>query len=240
LSKDPAVLFYTGDFLIGVTDMPFLDRGYYITLLCLQHQKGHLSEETICFSLGLRSVSEIPNVLKKFQVDEQGKYFQHRMEKETKIRTEYSESRRNNGVKGGRPPKEKESDNNHMVFSSFSNLKPTDNHMEDENEDINRDENIEIKGSGGKGKKPKKNDFIPPTLDEIKAYCESRNSSVDPAKFFDFYNAGNWIDSKGNPVKNWKQKLITWEGRDSGKQKQANQLQPTGGFTEALRKAGKI
>ena len=61
--------------------------------------------------------------------------------------------------------------------------------------------------------KPKKR-FVPPTLDEVKAYCQKRNNNIDPQKFFDFYDAAEWIDSKGEPVKNWKQKVITWEGRD--------------------------
>jgi hypothetical protein len=57
---------------------------------------------------------------------------------------------------------------------------------------------------------PKK--FIPPTLEEIEAYAKSRNSTVDPKKFFDYFNDGEWRDSLGNPVRSWKQKFITWEG----------------------------
>lgn len=57
-----------------------------------------------------------------------------------------------------------------------------------------------------------------PTLEEVQQYVRERNSTVDAKKFFDYYNAGNWKDSKGNPVKNWKQKLITWEGK-RGEQK---------------------
>lgn len=60
-------------------------------------------------------------------------------------------------------------------------------------------------------KPPKK--FVPPTLDEVKAYCKERDSSVDPKKFFDYFDTGKWVDSNGKPVRNWKQKLITWEGR---------------------------
>lgn len=59
--------------------------------------------------------------------------------------------------------------------------------------------------------KPKKSRFIPPTIEEVRAYCRERNSSVDPDKFFEYFQTGNWKDSKGNPVKNWKQKIITWE-----------------------------
>lgn len=51
----------------------------------------------------------------------------------------------------------------------------------------------------------------PPTLDEVKAYCAERSSSVDPVQFWEYFNAGNWKDSEGKPVLAWKQKLLTWE-----------------------------
>ena len=54
--------------------------------------------------------------------------------------------------------------------------------------------------------------FTPPTLEEVKAYCQERKNDVDPQKFFDYFSASDWVDSKGKPVRNWKQKIITWEG----------------------------
>ena len=53
--------------------------------------------------------------------------------------------------------------------------------------------------------------FVPPTLEEVRAYCQERNNNVSPERFFEYYEAGNWKDAKGNQVKNWKQKLMTWE-----------------------------
>lgn len=55
--------------------------------------------------------------------------------------------------------------------------------------------------------------FVKPTLAEIQEYCIKRNNNVDAKKFFDYYEASDWEDAKGNKVKNWKQKVITWEGR---------------------------
>lgn len=63
-----------------------------------------------------------------------------------------------------------------------------------------------------------KRGFTPPTIEEVIEYCASRNNMVDPYKFFDFYDVSGWIDSNGKPVKNWKQKVITWEGRNGSKQ----------------------
>ena len=51
---------------------------------------------------------------------------------------------------------------------------------------------------------PKKVIFTPPTLEEVQEYCRERNSSVDPKTFYEYFSAGNWVDSKGNKVKNWK------------------------------------
>ena len=62
-----------------------------------------------------------------------------------------------------------------------------------------------------KGKRAR---FVPPTLEEVDAYCKERGNSVDPKRFFDYFQANDWKDAKGNPVKSWKQKMITWESYD--------------------------
>lgn len=70
-----------------------------------------------------------------------------------------------------------------------------------------------------KTKKPVKGKpFTPPTLAEVEEFCKQRKNNVDPQTFYDYYEVGNWKDSKGNPVKNWKQKLISvWERGDTDK-----------------------
>ena len=80
--------------------------------------------------------------------------------------------------------------------------------------------------------------FVPPTLEEVEAYAASRQSTVDPRRFFEYFNTPDaqgrsWRDSKGNPVKNWKQKFLTWEGRDGGKGKPA----PAASRTDKPRKS---
>ena len=68
------------------------------------------------------------------------------------------------------------------------------------------------KESGENEEKPKKkNRFIPPTLDEVIAYCQSRGNVVDAKRIYDYYTASDWVDGKGDKVRNWKQKCITWE-----------------------------
>lgn len=93
-NKDPAFLFYSSDFLSGVCAMTMLERGQYITLLCSQHQQGHLSEKQICVILGIKSISKIPEIMSKFAQDENGLYYNIKLDTELERRMAYTESRK--------------------------------------------------------------------------------------------------------------------------------------------------
>lgn len=129
--KDPAILFYTSDFLTGVSLLSNEQVGKYIKLLCYQHQKGHLSEKDmlkICISYD-------EDIFEKFKKDDLGNYYNDRLELEINKRKAYSLSRSNNR-KGA-----KIKDKKHKKNISKTYVK----HMENENKDINEDENnIEI------------------------------------------------------------------------------------------------
>ena len=89
------------------------------------------------------------------------------------------------------------------------------NATEEEREEETEEERELDKKKRGKTPSPKSKKakpFTPPTLEEIEAYCRERNNNVDAKRFFDYFSASDWVDSKGNKVKNWKQKVITWEG----------------------------
>lgn len=68
-----------------------------------------------------------------------------------------------------------------------------------------------------KGEEAKRKRFTPPTLEEIETYCRERQNDVDPKKFYDYFTASDWVDSRGQKVKSWKQKVITWEGHSNKK-----------------------
>lgn len=73
------------------------------------------------------------------------------------------------------------------------------------------------KREGKKLRAPKP--FTPPTLEEVKKYVEDNPelSNVDPTHFWKSFNDSGWIDTKGNPVRNWKLKLRTWSNYDHGR-----------------------
>lgn len=75
--------------------------------------------------------------------------------------------------------------------------------------------------------------FEPPTLAEVEAYCKERGNSVDAKRFFDYFEANDWKDAKGNPVKSWKQKVITWESYDTHPSKKSVVEQGRQGVSDA-------
>ena len=58
--------------------------------------------------------------------------------------------------------------------------------------------------------KGKKRRFEPPTLDQVRKYCRGRKNNVDPVKWWNFYNAKNWMIGKTKMSK-WQSAVITWE-----------------------------
>ena len=61
--------------------------------------------------------------------------------------------------------------------------------------------------------------FTPPTLEEVKAYCEARKNNVDPERFIDYYASQKWKKANGRPVSDWQACVRTWERGDANKEK---------------------
>ena len=99
-------------------------------------------------------------------------------------------------------------------WNKYSNINDSDNlDITNLKETCNEVITSDNKGKEIKKKKKKENNiFIPPKLQDVIDYCNERNNGVDAKRFYDSYEVADWIDSKGEPVKNWKQKIINvWE-----------------------------
>lgn len=91
MAKDPAVLFYTSDFLSGTFTMTNEQVGKYIRLLCLQHQKGKLTEKDM---LSICSAYDDEIYCKFEKIGDE--YVNIRLKNESERRKKFSESRRSN------------------------------------------------------------------------------------------------------------------------------------------------
>ena len=121
--KDPAFLFYSADFQIGTEDMTDEQVGKYIRLMCRQHLKGHISEEhmkKICKTYD-------KDVYEKFEIDENGFYYNVRLDAEIEKRRRYSESRAKNrqGKKNTDKPKQPRKIKPEKEFMNIEGVKYT-------------------------------------------------------------------------------------------------------------------
>lgn len=197
MAKDPAFLFYSQDFFLGTSTMSFEDRGKFITILCLMHQQGRMSEESICFIVGSISV----NLKKKFIVDENGMWYNERLEIETQKRNKFTESRRENGLQGGRGNKK----NNKIKANAKLMQKHKDNLMEDENEDTVVSKEL----INSEKKVFKKVAALPESLDICKSYFKELGFENEAFRFFDFYESKGWLVGKAK-MKSWQAAARNW------------------------------
>lgn len=78
-----------------------------------------------------------------------------------------------------------------------------------------------VSGEGGEPL-PTPKRFIPPTLEEITAYCRERKNNVNPQKFLDHYTTVGWKRGK-TPIKDWKACVRLWENDEKGKKGTASE-----------------
>ena len=62
--------------------------------------------------------------------------------------------------------------------------------------------------------KKKRTVFTPPTIEQVKEYCESRNNGINAQYFIDYYATRNWMLTKGVKMSDWKAAVRTWEQND--------------------------
>lgn len=125
MAKDPAFLFYPNDYIGGTLGMTFEEKGAYIELLMVQFNRGHMTSHMIAQIVG--QIWE--SIKSKFVQDENGLWYNERLELEKQRRMNFTESRRNN--KEGKNQYTKGHKKGHMT-----------SHMENENVNENKDSNI--------------------------------------------------------------------------------------------------
>lgn len=65
--------------------------------------------------------------------------------------------------------------------------------------------------------------FTPPSVEEVRAYCQERNNNINPESFVDFYQSKGWKVGS-NPMKDWKACVRTWEKRERPQEKPKNKF----------------
>jgi hypothetical protein len=186
MTENAAFLFYSHDFLDGTLALAMEDRGKYITLLCYMHAHGWLEEETVMQLAGNMSKA----LRAKFSIDENGLWYNKRLEKEIKNRGKFIQSRRTNGKRGGRPYKVESVDANQpLLFDDLAKAV-----FEARPADVNG---------------------IPPTPKEVKrcfithGLCLT-DAEYETLKFMAHYTGTGWKTNSGSTIKDWKAAVRNW------------------------------
>ena len=113
MAKDPAFLFYPGDWLGGTMGMTFEEKGAYLELLLFQFNNGKFTIASAKLVLSICSASAFEKVIQKFDTD--GKYYwKQKLHDEIERRKKFTESRRNNAKSNKSYQKNKKAYAKHM------------------------------------------------------------------------------------------------------------------------------
>lgn len=127
MAKDPAFLFYPGDYTGGTMHLDFECKGAYMDLLMLQFQRDHMSIHMIKQVLGHRFDHIWSLINDKFE-EKDGQYWNIRLREEKEKRIKFCKSR---------------SDNRNKSKDMISHMS---SHMENENEDLNNIKGVKKNG----------------------------------------------------------------------------------------------
>ena len=76
------------------------------------------------------------------------------------------------------------------------------------NLNFNINSNINLENLNTNYNPTEKVKWMKPTFEEFAKYIKDKNLNLNSKELYEYYETGNWHDSKGNKVKNWKQKLL--------------------------------
>lgn len=178
MSKDPAFLFYSSDFLTGTMFWSNEQVGLYVRMLCAQHQHGGRIDTNV-LRTQCDSITNGDLVYAKFKHDALGSY-NERLQIEMEKRAAKSVKAKQSVEQRWEKQKNKES------YERNTNVIRSEN--ENENE-------IVIKNTI-------------PTLEEFLKYADMSVDYKFPltAKY-EQWVADGWKDGNGKKIKNWKTKL---------------------------------
>lgn len=86
----------------------------------------------------------------------------------------------------------------------------TETNKNDKNDKNDKEVKNNIPPISPTGDGESKKRFVPPTVDQVRAYCLERNNGIDAEAFIAHYESNGWCVGKSK-MKNWKKAITTWE-----------------------------
>ena len=175
-------------------DHDFLFNKQRITI----HQGQVLtSRKTIAEKLHI-SESKVQRILKSFEIEQQ---IEQQTDRQKRLITVLNWDK----YQKSEQPFEQRVNNDRTTSEQRVNTYKNDKNIENDKNVRSKEKDIP---KGISKKKPSQ--IIPPTLEMVKEYCESRGNGIDPGEFIDFYTSKGWFVGK-DKMKDWQASIRTWE-----------------------------
>ena len=71
--------------------------------------------------------------------------------------------------------------------------------------------------------KPKRKNFVKPTVEEIAAFCKEKNYNINAQQFYNYYESNGWKIGR-NAMKSWQAAVQNWNARDKANNKAAGTM----------------
>ena len=71
--------------------------------------------------------------------------------------------------------------------------------------------------------KPKRKNFVKPTVEEIAAFCKEKKYTVNAQQFFNYYESNGWKIGR-NAMKSWQAAVQNWNTREKANNKAAGTM----------------
>lgn len=137
-------------------------------------------------------------------------------------RRQRAEVNRENGRKGGNPNFRKGQPNPYYQREEDNrNITECAENITEDNPKVKESKAKERKDTQRtpKGDKKVAPRFVPPTIDEVRAFIQQNGFDIDAENFIDYYTSNGWRVGK-NPMKDWQATIRTWARRDRSSQPQ--------------------
>jgi uncharacterized protein YdaU (DUF1376 family) len=201
--KSPAFQMYAADIYMDTNEWSAEAVGIYTRLLFHQWVNGSIPKDIKKLSqIALVSIKILskrwPEIESKFIFDESLRGRNIRLEETRQKQIQYSEIQREKGIK--RSKKMWEGHIATAIPTAILRLQPDVLPKDSSLSSTSSSKNIK-KGNGL---------FLTPKIEDVREYCRTRQNSVDPAKWHDYYSSNGWKVGK-NPMKDWQAAVRTWE-----------------------------
>jgi uncharacterized protein YdaU (DUF1376 family) len=198
--------FNIGDYHKKAGRLSMLEHGAYTLLIhaCYDRERFPTEDEALdwCWARTDEEVQAVKFVLRKFFEEQDGRFYQKRIEDEITNFHEKSEKNREIALKREAARRTKREEKNTKRDESSTKREPNAHEAPPNHKPITKNHYK----------------FTPPSVKEVREYCQERSNGVDPQTFVDHYEANGWMRGK-TKVKDWKACVRTWEKNNKPQQR---------------------